>query len=399
MSERLKHKLEVQATGIERVFVRHKIPASVQGGTVRPLWTSFDLQTQLTTGFNHLRELKRDLMKTLGVPEVRIVRGESGVQVEIRNPAGPAVDLLDLINNLPAVKSGVVVLGVAEDDRPVLLNLQADDTHHVCIVGDSTAGKTTLLRTMALSLALTHKQSQIQLVAIGPRQEEEEEAQRLKLTPLNYLPHMLSAVLSDLPAVAESLAFLAGEVAYRREHGVRSPRIVLLIDDLDSLFADGGRPIQEPVQMLVRKGAMVGIHCILAIHNPQLACDLWPAGQVIRLVGKMADNERAELATGRSDLHAEYLLGQGDFLAVSGNTALRFQAAYVDDYAIHHSLNHLHHRQQPTMVAQPYWLRPHLTGSSDPAGPERPFTFPNMTIDPAPPLPSQANKTPKRKQK
>lgn len=397
MSERLKHKLEVQATGIERVFVRHKIPASVQGGTVRPLWTSFDLQTQLTSGVNHLRELKRDLMKTLGVPEVRIVSGEGGLQVEIRNPAGPAVDLLDLMNNLPTVKAGVIVLGVAEDDRPVLLNLQADDTHHVCIVGDSTAGKTTLLRTIALSLALTHKQSQIQLVAIGPDQDED--GPRLKLTPLNYLPHMLSSVLSDLPAVAESLAFLAGEVAYRREQGVGSPRIVLLIDDLDSLFEDGGRPVQEPVQALVRKGAMVGIHCILALRNPQLAYDLWPAGQVIRLVGKMADGERAELATGRSDLHAQYLLGQGDFLAVSGDTALRFQVAFADDYAIHHSLNHLHRRHQPTMVAQPYWLRPHLSGSSDPAGTERPFTFPTMTIDPAPSLPPQANKTPKRKQK
>lgn len=398
MSERLKHKLEVQATGIERVFVRHKIPASVQGGTVRPLWTSFDLQAQLATGFHHLRELKRDLMKTLGVPEVRIVHGENGLQLEIRNPAGPAVDLLELINHLPSVKSGVVVLGVAEDDRPVLLNLQADDTHHVCIVGDSAAGKTTLLRTIALSLALTHKQSQIQLVAVGSLQPEAD--QRLELTPLNYLPHMLSAVFSDLPAIAESLTFLANEVAYRREHGVKSPRIVLLIDDLDSLFADGGRPIQEPIQMLIRKGAAVGIHCMLVIHNPQLAYDLWPAGQVIRLVGKLADNGQAELATGRSDLHAEHLLGQGDFLAVSGHTALRFQAAFVDDYAIHHSLNRLHHRQQPTMVAQPYWLRPHLNGRPDPAGTERPFTFPNPTIiDPSPPLPFQADKTSKRKQK
>ncbi len=69
---RLRHQLDVQTRQIDRVLSRHRIPASVSGGEVRPKIVSFDLQTQISSGLERIRGLKDDLMSALGVGEVKL---------------------------------------------------------------------------------------------------------------------------------------------------------------------------------------------------------------------------------------------------------------------------------------------------------------------------------------
>jgi DNA segregation ATPase FtsK/SpoIIIE-like protein len=114
----------------------------------------------------------------------------------------------------------------------------------------------------------------------------------------------------------------------------------------------------------------VGIHCVLSCTSPETAVldNQIRANLPVRLVGQVVDEGAAQAATGLSDTQAEYLLGQGDFLAVVGGEANHFQAAFIGDYDLHMCLDNLHRQQPLPLLARPAHLRPMLTqeiGSQD----------------------------------
>jgi DNA segregation ATPase FtsK/SpoIIIE-like protein len=93
----------------------------------------------------------------------------------------------------------------------------------------------------------------------------------------------------------------------------------------------------------------------------------------VRLVGQVTNAATARAITGMPDSQAEYLMGQGDFVAVSNGMILPFQAAYINDYDLHLILDKLHRQSQPVMLAQPMTIRPTLADTDD--EPEQPQSF------------------------
>jgi hypothetical protein len=78
----------------------------------------------------------------------------------------------------------------------------------------------------------------------------------------------------------------------------------------------------------------------------------------VRLVGKVGTEADAYAAAGVAGSQAEYLLGNGDFVAIVHDSAVRFQAAYIGDYDFHLSLERLHRGRPPALLAQPASKRP-----------------------------------------
>ncbi|MCI0399384.1 MAG: DNA translocase FtsK [Chloroflexi bacterium] len=371
----MRHQLEIQSMQIEEVFTRHEVPAEVQGGMVHSRWVSFDLQASLAAGLERLRTLKDDLKATLGAPDVRIENQDGRLRVVVRQPQPHPVDLLDLVEALGSPYPLTAALGLAEDGRPVLLNLLAPEVTHVLIAGNVAAGKSGLLRTFALSLALQNKQSQVQLVVIEGSQPAAP-GQRSELVSLVYLPHMLLPVMDQVEEVAEALAFLEREVQYRKEQAITRPLLVVLVDDLYELVEAGGAPVAEPLARLLGEGAAAGVRLVMATDllagdsPPDLLRSLLRHHFAIRLVGQTPDAETARAMAGIPDSRAEYLLGRGDFVAVSGDAVVPFQAAYLGDSDLHLTVERLHRQQQPVMLAQPVQMRPSLTLADAPEEPQ-----------------------------
>lgn len=371
--------------GIERIFLRHNLPAEVQTGEVNHATTTYRLQTQLSTGLNRLRTLANDLKLALGSSNVQIEQFGDEWEVEVSNPEQVPVDLLDLLDTLPSLPLGVAALGVSDDTRPVLLNLFAEDTAHVLIMGGSQAGKTSLLRTFALSLAMTHKQSQVQLVLIEPSlQNQAVDTPGVSLAPLAYLPHVLAATISEEADIVDSLEFLTGEMAYRRKQGISLPRIVVCVDQLASLLELGDKRIKDSLSQLLHKGAQSGIHVVASTSRPEakVVTELLKTTAPVRIVGQVATEQLAQLATGQTNSHAESLLGQGDFLAVTGDATVRFQGAFIGDYDLHLCLDDLHRQRPPAMIAQQFDTRPGTTPDPIPEEtPPAPPIIQNLTND------------------
>lgn len=346
--------LELQSDRIEMVLASHKAPARVTGGVVTPRAVQFHLAPALGTKINRLQALADELALALGATNVRISRQGSSVQLEVPRDDAQPVQLLPLMAQLAAGKGDglpssnmrarrdaganrnawraplppfTAVLGMCDDGAPLLMRLASPDVAHVLIAGTTGSGKTVLCRTMILSLAMTHRRSQLQFVLVDPK--------RRAFAPLEALPHLLRPVIGDAAEATDALGELVQLMETRGQAGGRAvevtPRIVVVLDELADLVQVGGKALGEHLTRLAQRGREAGIHVVACTQKPssQVLGALMRANFPARLVGKVVSPEDARVAAGIGGTGADKLAGRGDFVAVAAGQVLRFQAAYV----------------------------------------------------------------------
>lgn len=374
----MRHQLDVQSQQINRVLSHHQIPATVAGGSVRPRVVSFDLQTQIASGLERARNLKDDLMTALGVSNVALTNEGGRWQLRVSQPDDAPVPLLKLLAAVPDLPPLTAPIGVAGGGAPVLLRFSPGHTSHILIAGEPGAGKTSLLRAIAAGLALTNRQSGLQLQIMDPAYPEGVE--QSPLLPLAYLPHMLTDPALDADACAAVIHFMAEEMAYRRRERVYFPRIVVLIDHVVTYLENTGPEARSDLLHLLQYGTQAGIHLVLAADRPgsPLLDSTIRASLSSRIVGRTGDTAAARRIAGASYEQAALLYGGGDFLTLGGDDATYFQAAYIGDYDLHLKLTEMAESVRPTLLARPYSDRPRV---SKPAAKRRSFTLHDGGID------------------
>lgn len=367
----LVHQLNVQTHQIRNVLQAHDVPAEVSRGRVVAGRVSYELQAQMGNSIEKLRHLRHDLMQALGIRDLAITRQEGQWQIQIERLIDPPVPLVRLLDGNPALKSGSLLLGLSGAGTPLTVGLSDNHAGHALICGGSGAGKTALLRAVACGLAFTHRQADLQLLVIDGQQTN---ASRItaqeSLRPLAYLPHMLTDPVAGPEAGSDLLHFLADEMDHRLTHRVAQPTLVALVDHAVELLETGAPDLAEAMLRLLQHGAAAGIHLILATDQPgsEKLDAFFRANLPLRIVGKTHDAAESKIATGMDDSFAEYLLGAGDFIAVSGEGVTRFQAAYIGDYELHHRLTQLRATPRPRLLARAVDMRLQLPRPA--AGPE-----------------------------
>ncbi len=351
--ERLRNQLELQSRQIERVFSTHQVSARVAGGQVETKSIRFDLQSHLESGLHRLRGLKRDLLSVLGVADVNLVKDEQGQwRLDIVRPHEPPVALLDLLPLLPELPESTAVLGMDEEGAPLLLPFADPEISHVLVAGNEGSGKTSLLRTLAVSLAMTNRQSKLQLLVIDPDRVGKPNRQ---LAPLMFLPHLLSQVIVEQEEARQTLQILVDEMNHRLKYETICPTIVALIDNVEALLSSGTEEVQAALAALLQRGADAGIHLVLSTGTPSAdwLSSVMRANLPLRLVGQVRDEAESLAATAVVGAEADYLLGEGDFLAVADGSQVHFQAAFIGNYDLHLTLETIHRNRPRPLLAQP----------------------------------------------
>jgi DNA segregation ATPase FtsK/SpoIIIE-like protein len=363
--ERLRHQLELQSQQIERVFSTHQLPTRVAGGQVETQSIRFDLHSHLESGLHRLRGLKKDLLSVLGVADVSLVKDEQGLwRLDIVRPHEPPVALLDLLPLLPELPDSTAVLGLDEEGAPLLLPFADPDISHALLVGAAGSGKTALLRTMAVSLAMTNRQSKLQLLVIDP---DRPGSNNRNLAPLMFLPHLLSQVIYEPEEALRTLQVLVDEMYHRLANETIRPTIVTLIDNVEALFQDAPADLQAVLAELLQRGDEAGIHLVLATSQPTAAwlSSVMRANLPLRLVGQVRDEAESLAGTGVVGAEADYLLGRGDFLAIADGSQVHFQAAFIGNYDLHLTLETIHRNRPQPLLAQPLTLDAGLDETGD----------------------------------
>jgi S-DNA-T family DNA segregation ATPase FtsK/SpoIIIE len=320
--------LELQSDRIEMVLANYKAPARVTGGVVTPRMVQFHLAPAAGTRISKMQALADELALALGVTYVRVSRRGGNVQLDVpRHEAGSGqsrVKLLSLMARLDRpLPPGTATLGMCDDGAPLLIRLPSPDVAHVLVSGTTGSGKTVLCQTMILSLAMTHRRSQLQFVLVDPK--------RRAFAPFASLPHLMQPVIGDPLEAVHALNELVRIMEMRGMKDASVPRIVLVLDELADLMLVGGRALGASLTRLAQRGREAGIHVIACTQKPssQVMGALVRANFPVRLVGKVVSPEDARVAAGIGGTGAEKLAGHGDFLAVASGQVLRFQAAYV----------------------------------------------------------------------
>jgi S-DNA-T family DNA segregation ATPase FtsK/SpoIIIE len=337
-------KLESMSDRIEAVLARHRIPARVTGGTVTPRWVRFQVLPAVGARLSAVRSLSEELAAALDVPGCRVSRQGAAVAIQVLRDDSQPVRLLPLFHQLtdrvPLKGSGpplsdspntgdrippvTAILGLAEDGVPLLIRLVSPDVAHILVIGATGAGKTVLLQTMALSLAMANptpgetngRGTGLALLVVGQA-----------LSDLAGLPHLARPVIYEAEKALEALTSLATLMEKREATGENTPLVVMLIDELADVLAVDEQTAQRAVSRLVSHGRGAGIHVVAATRRPMVA--IAQQGFPVRLVGRVDSIEQARKVTGWSGTGAERLMGQGDFLALAEGQVTRFQTAYV----------------------------------------------------------------------
>ncbi|MBN1890102.1 MAG: DNA translocase FtsK [Thermoflexales bacterium] len=316
--------LELQADRIEMVLQAHKSPARVTGGVVTPRAVRFELAPYPTTRVSRLQALAQDLALALGAPDVAVSRHGQAVCLNIPRPDAQPIQLLPLCQRLGKdVPPFTAVLGLADDGLPLLLHLPSPNVAHVLVAGCTGSGKTALAQTLILSLAMSHRRSQLALVLIDPKGRA--------FKRLAALPQLLWPVLIDPNDAADALDELVRLMESRDRARACLPRIVLVVDELADLIYVGGKSVADTLTRLTQRGREAGVHVLACTQKPSSALlgPLMKANFPVRLVGKVTSAEDARVAAGVGGSDAHKLAGGGDFVAVAGGGIIRFQAAYI----------------------------------------------------------------------
>jgi len=316
--------LEYLADQIEALLSAHRQEALVVGVQISPRWIRFLLKLGFGTRISSVENLSEELALALEAPQIRITRSGGTLALEMPLPNPEPIYLLSLAHDIPMLPPTTALLGLSTDGEPFTLPLVAPEVTHALVAGATGCGKTELLRSLILSLAIYNRQADLQVLLIDPK--------RRGLIPLQDLPHLLSPVATTPEEAQSVLEYAVAEMERRdRDHAPPTPRIVIGIDEVGDLLSVADKKVEQLLVRLTQRGREAGFHVIVSTQRP--SADAIPgalkANLPARLIGRVASAQEALMAAGIPGTNAELLVGSGDFISVVGAQVMRFQAAYT----------------------------------------------------------------------
>src|SRR3990172_10642242 len=220
---------EQEADSIERVLAALSLPIRVRGGQIREGRVRFRLSEQASGMQRELKGALSAVAAALGAPKVGLEQHGSGLALEVPQPSGEELRLLPLLDLLGELPPLHLALGMGVDGKPLVIDIASPSTWHFLVAGEAGSGKSELLRSALIALALGTAPLEARILGIDLTGRE--------LAPLEAVPHALCELACE-PRFADEL--LDWAVAQLRERGASDrpqPHLVLWLDDLGSLAA------------------------------------------------------------------------------------------------------------------------------------------------------------------
>ena len=316
-------KLNATADRIEMALRDGRAPARVVGGKVMPNFVEMLLELDSGTKVSQIRSRIPDIALAVGNPNVRLTQIGERLALQIARLTREPVYMSKLMPAVTPECGFSALLGLAEDGAPLLAKLSAPEVSHVLVAGATGSGKTLLAQSMILSLCQRYRPHKLGLIMLDPKRREGSAFE--------------AAIARTIEEVIESLhraCQLMDERVLGSQNGGAEPdpRIVIYADELGDLCQTGGQAVIDLFSRIAMRGRECGLHLLVCTQKPSSRSigSLLKTNLPLRLLGRMTSVEDARLAAGRAGSGAEKLSGSGDFVAVTADKIIRFQAALPD---------------------------------------------------------------------
>jgi len=206
-------------------------------------------------------------------------------------PAAPS--LLDSLSELGPLPREALLLGLASDGLPVLLNLHDPHPGPLLIAADPGAGKTALLQLIAQAAAEMHTPGEVQFGVVTNYPDE--------WTHLASLEHCVGIFPTYHDAAMDFLHSLSGW-AHANKGGQQS--VLLLVDDLESMN-ELDFDARQSLRWLLLRGPARRVWPIISLNTERASqVDTWLEAFRTRIFGQTRDDHTARRLT---DLPGESL--------------------------------------------------------------------------------------------
>ncbi len=350
--------VKANANVIRRTLGNFGIEVEMDEITIGPTVTRYALKPAQGVKLSRIVGLQNDLALSLAAHPLRIeapIPGKSLVGIEIPNKTKATVGLSNLLSD-PAFQQAkplTVALGRNIAGKSVLKSIAS--MPHLLIAGTTGSGKSVTIHAIIASLLYKHGPDDLRFIFVDPK--------RVELTLYNGIPHLLTPVITEPKKAILALKWAATEMnrrydilesesardidSYHKKYASifakpagedtdgtpdRMPYIVIIIDELADIMQAFPRELEAAIVRLAQMSRAVGIHLILSTQRPEVnvITGLIKANVPARIALRVPtgiDSRTILDTTG-----AEKLLGQGDMLAIIGDSqATRIQSAYITE--------------------------------------------------------------------
>ena len=237
-------------------------------------------------------------------------------EIEAAQPSKPvpaAPSLMDSLSELGPLPREALLLGLASDGLPVLLNLHDPHPGPLLVTADPGAGKTALLQLIAQAATQMHSPGDVQFGVVTNYPDEWEH--------LAGLEHCVGIFPTYHDSAMDFLHSLSGW-AHANKGGQQS--VLLLVDDLESM-EHIDFDARQSLRWLLLRGPARRVWPILTLNAERASqAGAWLEAFRTRIFGQIKDDPTAESLTNLPGTSLSHLQAGLQFVLREGDAWLRF---------------------------------------------------------------------------